>query len=154
MGVEHFRAWCFTRWVLHKHDGEGAKLLERTLWFRSLSPISEGASTWKTGVQETALKKKFWFSTSLKKSLENIVREPGLESAQILSYGGREWTLSPFIWNGEKTNLPMILWIQSFLVWSSSLITWVRRWFSPAHIPLLSFNLNQATFLHGSKEEK
>lgn len=76
--------------MLYKQNGEGSKLLEPTLWFRSLSPILRRSKHLKTGVQETALKKEVLGSISLNKSLENIDRGPGLEAAQIPSCGGRE----------------------------------------------------------------
>lgn len=92
-------------------------------------PFSEGASTWKTGVQETALKMKLWFPHHLRH--QNIDRGPGLEADQIPSCGGKERTLSPFLWDREKTNLPMILWIQSILLWSSS---WSHEWGADFHL--------------------
>lgn len=48
----------------------------------------------------------------------------------------------------------MLLWIQSFLYWSSSGSHEQEIDFYPARTPLLSFNLNQATFLHENEEEE
>lgn len=129
--MEHFREWCFTRWVLYKQDGEGAKFLDPTLWFRSLSPIFRRSKHLEDRCSRNHSEEEFFISTSLKKSLENIDRDPGLEAAQIPSCGGREWTLSPFLWDKEKTNLPTILWIQSILLWSSS---WSHEWGADFHL--------------------
>lgn len=75
---------------MYKHDGEGAKLLELALWFRSLSPIFRRSKHLEDRCSGNRSENEVLVSTSLKRSLENIDREPGLESAQIPPCGGKE----------------------------------------------------------------